>query len=83
MKFVDEGEEERERERELEERRRTRDREAVGAGRAVFYGGVYYGYWPEETKGKGGYGGYLGVTGKGQRRKGELKCQILLVKEEI
>ncbi|RPB29009.1 hypothetical protein L211DRAFT_845034 [Terfezia boudieri ATCC MYA-4762] len=85
MKFVDEEEEERERERVRWEMEERRIREQKRGGGVHFYGGVYYGGWYGEGKeGSGktkGGGGYMGGIKAGSRTKGELKCQILMVRE--
>ncbi|KAF8455545.1 hypothetical protein BGX38DRAFT_1267144 [Terfezia claveryi] len=85
MKFVDEEEEERERERVRWEMEERRIREQKRGGGVHFYGGVYYGGWYGEGKeGSGkarGGGGYMGGIGARTRTKGELKCQILMVRE--
>ena len=90
MKFVDEEEEDRERViREREEQRRwekKKEEDAVRKGRVVYYGGVYYGCWyDDDVSDKGhsiGKGRYPNLGGwPKQRRRGELKCQILLVND--
>ena len=84
MKFVDEEEEERERVMRETERRslweRQREKEAGSTGRAFHYGGVYYGNWYGQEERVSG-NSKAGVNYSGGRRRGELKCQILLVQE--
>ena len=89
MKFVDEEEDKERVRREREEQRRwekKKEEDAVRKGRVVYYGGVYYGCWYEDGSDKGqskGTGGRYPNLGRwpSQRKRGELKCQILLVNE--
>ena len=93
MKFVDEEEDDKERVmREKEQRRweKKKEEDAVRKGRVVYYGGVYYGCWYDDDGSDKGQstgtgarpGRYPNLGGwPTQRRRGELKCQILLINE--